>query len=173
MAARTKARKRAVDIVFESDLRAVPVIHTLRQWCERADPPVAEHTVRLVELIAAGGPVLDAMVAQQLSGWTWDRVAPVDRSVLRVGAVELLIVDDVPDAVAIDEAVELARSLSGDEAPGFVNGVLARLAADKPSLRQRLLDAQVDRASGVGVEHAPADQPLGELSGALVVDDGE
>jgi transcription antitermination protein NusB len=68
-------------------------------------------------------------------GWTLDRMAPVDRNILRIGAYELLYADDIPDIVAITEAVRLARDLSGEEAPAFVNGLLARLMELKPTLR--------------------------------------
>lgn len=134
MAARTKARKRALDILFESDLRGVDPLATLAAWEGRNDPPVQEHAARLVRLVAEHGPVIDAAVAARLVDWDFRRLAPVDRALLRLATAELLWVDDVPDAVAIDEAVELAKSLSTEDAGAFVNGVLARVAVDKPQL---------------------------------------
>ena len=128
MTARTKARKRALDILFESDLRDIDPLATLTAWEGRNDPPVQEHAARLVRLVAEHAAVIDAAVAQRLVDWDFQRLAPVDRALLRLATAELLWVDDVPDAVAIDEAVELAKSLCSDEAPAFVNGVLARAA---------------------------------------------
>lgn len=132
MTARSKARKRALDILFESDLRDADPLTTLAAWERRDDPPVAEHAVRLVRLVAEHTDLVDATVAERLVGWDFHRLAPVDRALLRLATAELLWVDDVPDAVSIDEAVELAKSLSTDDAPAFVNAVLARIAADKP-----------------------------------------
>lgn len=134
MPARSKARKRAVDILFESDLRGVEPLDTLAAWQARSDPPVQEHAERLVRLVAAHRTAIDAGVAERLVGWDFQRLTPVDRAVLRLATAEILWVDDVPDAVAVDEAVELAKSLSTDDAAGFVNGVLARIMADKPAL---------------------------------------
>lgn len=185
MAARSKARKRALDLVFEADVRQADLGGTLHAWRDRADPPVQDHAARLVDLVVAHAAAVDAAVADRLVGWTLDRVAPVDRAILRIATVELLWVDDVPDAVVIDEAVELAKSLSTDESPAFVNGVLARVAADKQSLVEQSSverssaeagaagSAQVERPGGLGLEDAPVDQPLGELAGTLVVDHGE
>jgi|SRR5579884_7421 len=135
MAARSKARKRALDVLFESDLRNTDPMVTLEAWQRRNDPPVQPHADRLVRLVAEHSAEVDAAVAGRLVGWDYARLAPVDRALLRLATAELLWVDDVPDAVVIDEAVELAKSLSTDDAAGFVNGVLARIAADKPALR--------------------------------------
>jgi transcription antitermination protein NusB len=76
---------------------------------------------------------IDELLGQYAEGWTIDRMPEVDRAVLRLGIYEVLWRDDVPDAVAIDEAVELAKSLSTDESPRFVNGVLARVLKDRPA----------------------------------------
>jgi len=173
MPARSKARKRAIDIVFESDLRDADLMATLSAWQQRSDPPVPEHAARLVTIVADHRRTIDDAIAARLVGWDFPRVAPVDRAILRVAGAELLWVDDVPDAVVIDEAVELAKSLSGDESPAFVNGVLARVASDKAALLAAAESADGDDAAGVRIEHAPGDQPLGELGGGLVVDHRE
>ena len=91
-----------------------------------------QYSVDLVEGVIAEQGRIDELLATHAHGWTLDRMPAVDRAVLRLGAWELLFNDDVPDAVAIDEAVELARTLSTDESPGFVNGLLARLLSLKP-----------------------------------------
>jgi transcription antitermination protein NusB len=125
--ARGKARKRAVDILYEAEMRGLPRLDILADRLTMADPPVNEYTVELVEGVDANVARLDELLSQHAIGWTLDRMPAVDRSVLRIGAYELLYADAVPDAVAISEAVRLARELSTDESPGFVNGLLAKL----------------------------------------------
>ena len=132
MAARSKARKRAVDVLYESDARGVPATTTLAERIALADPPVNEYTVTLVEGVEANRARIDEILAEYAEGWTIPRMPGVDRAVLRLGVYELLWREDVPDAVTIDEAVELAKSLSTDESPRFVNGVLARVLRDRP-----------------------------------------
>ena len=134
MGARTKARKRALDILFEADQRGLDAVSVLAERVRRADPPVPEYTVEIVEGVSDRRERIDELLATYAQGWTVDRMPGVDRALLRLSAWELLYNDDVPDAVAIDEAVELARTLSTDESPAFVNGLLARLLAVKPSV---------------------------------------
>ncbi len=134
MGARTKARKRALDVLFEADQRSLDAVRVLADRVSRAEPPVAEYTVEIVEGVSAHRERIDELLSTYAQGWTLDRMPGVDRSLLRLSAWELLFNDDVPDAVAIDEAVELARSLSTDESPAFVNGLLARLLEVKPTV---------------------------------------
>jgi N utilization substance protein B len=124
VAARTKARKRAVDVLYEADLRARDPLTVLRDRIADGNPPVPEHAVRLVEGVVAHAARIDELIEAHASGWSLDRLPDVDRAVLRMAVYELLWVDDVPDAVVIDEAVELAKSLSTDDSPAYVNGVL-------------------------------------------------
>jgi N utilization substance protein B len=132
--ARTKARKRALDILFEADQRDLEAAGVLAERVRRADPPVPEYTVEIVEGVGAHLERIDELLATYAQGWSVDRMPGVDRALLRLSAWELLWNDDVPDAVAIDEAVELAHSLSTDESPAFVNGLLARLLEVKPTV---------------------------------------
>jgi N utilization substance protein B len=134
MAARTKARKRAVDVLFEADQRGLDPVTVLAGRLAQADPPVHEYTVTLVEGVLARRERIDELLSTYAQGWTLERMPAVDRAVLRLGAWEILYSDDVPDAVAVDEAVELSRSLSTDESPSFVNGLLGRLLQLKPTL---------------------------------------
>ena len=134
MSARSKARKRAVDVLYEADLRGVDPLVVLRDRIADGNPPVPEHAVRLVEGVVEQSARIDELIEEHASGWTLDRLPDVDRAVLRMAVYELLWVDDVPDAVVIDEAVELAKTLSTDDSPGYVNGVLgAILAAEVPT----------------------------------------
>ena len=134
MAARSKARKRALDILFEADVRGVDPIETLTAWVDRADPPVAEYTRTVVTGVAGQRGRIDEVLAGYSGDWPLERMPLVDRNTLRLAVYELLWCDDVPDVVVIDEAVELAKSLSTDDSAGFVNGVLARVLADKATI---------------------------------------
>jgi transcription antitermination protein NusB len=126
--ARSKARKRALDILFEGDLRGADPVGILAERMAGGSPPVREYAADLVEGVAAHLARIDEILASYAEGWTLERMPAVDRAILRLGVYELLWRDDVPDAVAIDEAVELAKSLSTDESPRFVNGLLGRIA---------------------------------------------
>jgi N utilization substance protein B len=128
--ARTKARKRALDVLYESELRGLPTIDLLAERLAQADPPVPEYAVTLVEGVVEHRARIDELLAAYAVDWPLDRMPAVDRNLLRIGAYELLHCADVPPGVAISEAVELATSLSTDESPKFVNGVLAHLAQD-------------------------------------------
>ena len=134
MAARSKARKRAVDVLYEAELRGNDRLSVLRDRIDTAEPPVPEHTVRLVEGVAEHAERIDELIDAHATGWSIDRLPDVDRAIMRMAVYELLWADDVPDAVVIDEAVELAKALSTDDSPAFVNGVLgAILAAEVPT----------------------------------------
>jgi transcription antitermination protein NusB len=128
MSARTKARKRALDIVFESELRGLAVGQTLGDRQAAANPPLNPYTVTLVEGVIAHQADIDDLLSTYATGWTLDRMPAVDRTVLRLAVFELIYVDEVPSAVAINEAVTLVKDLSTDESPSFVNGVLSRIA---------------------------------------------
>jgi len=130
--ARSKARKRALDILYETDLRQTDPLATVGERVARADPPVPAYAVELVEGVAGHRTRIDEIIASYAEGWTLDRMPPIDRNVLRIGVYELLWRDDIPDLVAIDEAIELAKSLSTDDSPRFVNGVLARIERSRP-----------------------------------------
>lgn len=131
MAARSKARKRAVDLIYEADLRGADPVSTLAERVALADPPISDYTIELIEGISEHRAAIDQLLSEYSEGWTLDRMPGVDRAVLRVGLYELLWASDVPDAVAIDEAVELAKLLSTDDSPKFVNGILGRVLRDQ------------------------------------------
>lgn len=134
MGARSKARKRAVDVLYEAGQRDGDPLATLRIRLAQGDPPVPEYAVELVEGVVAHRPRIDELLTTYADGWTLERMPPVDLAILRLGVFELLWRDDVPDPVVLSEAVELAASLSTDDSPGFVNGLLGRVLQLKPSL---------------------------------------
>jgi N utilization substance protein B len=106
----------------------------LKDRLAQGDPPVPEYAVELVEGVLANRLRIDELLSTYAEEWTLDRMPPVDLAILRLGVFELLWRDDVPDAVVVSEAVDLASSLSTDESPAFINGLLARLLSLKPSL---------------------------------------
>ena len=136
MSARSKSRKRALDILFEADQRRMNVQNLLADRLSgRIEGPTPnEYTVTVVEGVIDKWQEINDLLATYSQGWTVDRMPGVDRAILRIGAWEVVWNDDVPDNVAISEAVGLAASLSTDDSPSFVNGLLARLAEVKPTL---------------------------------------
>ena len=134
MPARSKARKRALDVLFEAELRDRPVLDVLAERAEDEIPPLPSYAADLVRGVHAHQERIDQLIAENAQGWALERMPAVDRNVLRIGAYELLWADDVPDAVAISEAVQLAGDLSTEGSPTFVNGLLARLLELKPTL---------------------------------------
>ena len=127
--ARSKARKRALDILFETELRGTDALATLAERTTDADPPVRAYTSTLVEGVQAHRAEIDARISAALAvGWTLPRTPRVDRSALRIAVFELDYLD-VPPAVVVSEAVHLVEELSTDESPAFVNGVLGGVIA--------------------------------------------
>ncbi len=138
MSARSKARKRALDVLYEADIRSVPAVDILAATAARrsdeGQSTLNEYVTELVDGVVAHQAYIDELLGSYSMGWSLDRMPAVDRAILRIGSYELLWRDDVPDAVAISEAVNLAQDLSTDESASFVNGLLARLAELKPRL---------------------------------------
>ena len=131
MPARRKARKRALDVLYEADLRDQPPVEVLAGYVQRIEQPRPEHlgyAVGLVEGVAEHLDRIDELIASYAEGWTLERMPVVDRNLARIAVYELLYVDEIDDAVAISEAVELARQMSTDDSPRFLNGVLGRIA---------------------------------------------
>jgi len=135
VAARRKARLRALDVLFEADQRGMDPLVVLKAKMERANPPVGEYAVTVVEGVVAHADRIDEVLSTYSMGWTIERMPAVDRAALRIATWEILHADDVPDHVAISEAVEIVQELSTDESPTFVNGLLARIAELGETLR--------------------------------------
>jgi transcription antitermination protein NusB len=130
---RSKARKRALDILFEADLRGTDPMETLAARMADEGPPVREYTATLVAGVVEHASGIDArIIAAAAPGWSLQRMPRVDRAALRIAVLEIDHLD-VPDAVAVAEAVSLVAELSTDESPSFVNGVLGTVVATKPS----------------------------------------
>ncbi|WP_068400881.1 transcription antitermination factor NusB [Kribbia dieselivorans] len=136
MGARTKARKRALDILFEAEQRGLNAAELVRE--RLANPvtsdPLNPYTGEIVEGVVAHWLEIDDLLSTYSMGWTLERMPDVDRSLLRIGVWEIVWNDDVPDEVAMSEAVALATELSTDESPRFINGLLGRISDIKPTL---------------------------------------
>ena len=134
--ARTKARKRAVDVLFEAAQRGLEPTEVLAQRLVEpgTQASLPQYAAQIVEGVSSELGRIDEALVTYAQGWTLERMPAVDLAILRVGAWEILCNDEVDDPVAIDEAVELARSLSTDDSPSFVNGLLGRIARLKATL---------------------------------------
>jgi transcription antitermination protein NusB len=134
MSARSKARKRALDILFECEVRGIGLGATLDERVIAGEPPVNEYTVTLIRGVVEHQARIDELLSTYAEGWSLDRMPAVDRNALRLGVYEVLYVDEVPDAVAVSEAMNLVRDLSTDDSPAFVNGVLGNIVRNKPAI---------------------------------------
>ena len=132
MSARSKARKRALDLIYASEMRNRSTVDALEEQSEAGQ--VNDYTVQLVQGVTEHRARLDEVISTYAEGWTLGRMPAVDRNVLRLATFEVLYVDDVPNAVAVSEALNLVRDLSTDESPAFVNGVLGNIVRDKELL---------------------------------------
>ncbi|WP_026535612.1 transcription antitermination factor NusB [Arthrobacter sp. H14] len=134
MSARSKARRRAVDILFEAEQRDTSPVEVLRYRREKTDQTINPYTIDLVEGVISLQETIDEFLQTYSQGWSLQRMPSVDRVILRVGTWELLYNDEIPDGVAVSEAVALSKMLSTDESPSFINGLLGRLQQLKPGL---------------------------------------
>ena len=135
MAARSKARKRALDILFASELRSEDPVVALERAIEAGEGPTNDYTTTLVRGVVEHRERIDEVLTTYSQGWTLSRMPAVDRNVLRIGVYELLWGDDdVPDTVAVSEALHLVQDLSTDDSPAFVNGLLGSVQRDRATL---------------------------------------
>lgn len=136
MAARTKARKRALDVLFEADQRGENILDVLatRQGESGREHPLQPYAEEIVRGVAQRWVEINALIQEASPEWTLQRMPAVDRAILRIAAWEILSNPEVSTAVAIDEALELARDLSTSDSPRFINGILGTLAQDAPAL---------------------------------------
>ncbi|MFM1986382.1 MAG: hypothetical protein RIS18_599 [Actinomycetota bacterium] len=126
MSARSKARKRALDTIFEADLKGISIPGSNTN--DETDLEVANYSLEIVKGIKEHQTQIDELISQSLQNWTFDRIPRVDRNILRIAVYELLYQKDVPTNVVISEAVSLAETLSTAESSGFVNGTLATIS---------------------------------------------
>lgn len=137
---RHQARKRAVALLFEAEVRGISAAEVVdtRAALAEAKPDIARlhpYTAAVAQGVSEHAAHIDDLITAHLRGWTLDRLPAVDRAILRVSVWELLHAADVPEPVVVDEAVQLAKELSTDDSPGFVNGVLGQVMLVTPQLR--------------------------------------
>lgn len=133
MSARSKARKRALDVLFSAELRGESPVEALDRVTADGPAPTNDYTGVLVRGVAEHRARIDELLAEYSREWTLERMPTVDRNVLRLGVYELVFAEDIPDQVAVSEAVELVRELSTDDSPTFVSGVLSAILRGKPT----------------------------------------
>jgi transcription antitermination protein NusB len=150
LGARHKARRRAVDLLFEAEARDVDPVDMADERVQLAISddavaPVNPYAVTVVRGVAENLDRIDGTIASYLQDWTLDRLPAVDRAILRIAVWELFHADDVPPVVAVDEAVELAKELSTDDSPSFINGVLGQVVLVAPQVRAAAAATLADR----------------------------
>ena len=138
MSARSKARKQSLDLLYEGDIRGQAPADLLasREVIEEGPDarPIREYTKELISGIAENRRKIDELISTYAQGWDMDRLPAVDRNILRLGIYEILWCKDLDDAIAIDEALKLARELSTDDSAAYIHGVLGRISNIKESL---------------------------------------
>ncbi|WP_030485422.1 transcription antitermination factor NusB [Nocardioides aequoreus] len=132
MSARSKARKRALDLIYASEMRDRDPVAAWEE--QREQGPANAYTGDLVRGVSEHRDRIDEVITQYARDWSLKRMPAVDRNVLRLAVFEVLYVDDVPDAVAVSEALKLVRDLSTDDSPAFVNGILGSVVRDRATL---------------------------------------
>ncbi len=159
MSARSKARKRALDVLYEADIRGTSAPEVLASQTERrldsGDPALNSYVSELVGGVESHRERIDELLSTYSMGWSLERMPAVDRSVLRMAVYEVLWRDDIPDAVAISEAVSLAQELSTEESATFVNGLLGRLSDVKGRLG-------IEPEAGIDSDRSQAEPATGE-----------
>jgi N utilization substance protein B len=137
MSARSKSRKRALDVLYAADARNSDPLDVLTERIDSEEAaPLGEYAEILVRGYAEHAGRIDDLLSEFAEGWTLDRMPAVDRAILRIAVYELVYSPDVPAAVAVDEAVEMAKALSTDKSPRFINGVLGQILTIAPALRR-------------------------------------
>ncbi|MDN6377938.1 MAG: transcription antitermination factor NusB [Brevibacterium aurantiacum] len=134
MSARTRARRRALELMFEAGQRRLDTEQIVTMRSNDPDYPMQAYAVEIGEGITSQREEIDEIIATYAEGWTLERMPAVDLALLQIGTWEIIFNDEVPDKAAIDEAVSLARQFSTDDSPGFISGLLSRVLDVKPTL---------------------------------------
>lgn len=132
--ARGRARRRALEILFEAEQRNTTALEALQRRRDYTEQTINPYTVEIINGVITHQEQIDELLAQYAHGWTLDRMLGMDKSILRLGSWELLFNEEMPDGAAVNEAVNMAREYSNDDSPSYVNGVLGRLQELKPTL---------------------------------------
>jgi N utilization substance protein B len=138
VSARSKARKQALDLLYEADIRGSSALELLQSRDVNEDGPdarpIREFTKELISGISTNSRKIDELITTYAQGWDMDRLPAVDRNILRLAIYEIVWSADLPDGIAIDEALTLAKELSTDESAGYIHGVLGKISSIKESI---------------------------------------
>ncbi len=134
MSTRSKSRKAALDLLYEADIRGRVAVDLLSSRMSDEEVYIREYTAQLLEGVASARKKIDELITLHAQGWDMDRMPAVDRNILRIAIYELLWSTEIPDKVAISEALELAKTLSTDDSVSYINGVLATIAANRDDI---------------------------------------
>ena len=134
MSTRSKSRKAALDLLYEADIRGRVAVDLLSSRMSGEEVYIREYTAQLLEGVASARKKIDELITLHAQGWDMDRMPAVDRNILRIAIYELLWSSEIPDKVAISEALELAKTLSTDDSVAYINGVLATIAANRDDI---------------------------------------
>ena len=134
MSTRSKSRKAALDLLYEADIRGRVAVDLLSSRMSGEEVYIREYTAQLLEGVASARKKIDELITLHAQGWDMDRMPAVDRNILRIAIYELLWSTEIPDKVAISEALELAKTLSTDDSVAYINGVLATIAANRDDI---------------------------------------
>lgn len=134
MSTRSKSRKAALDLLYEADIRGRVAVDLLSSRMSGEEVYIREYTAQLLEGVAGARKKIDELITLHAQGWDMDRMPAVDRNILRIAIYELLWSTEIPDKVAISEALELAKTLSTDDSVSYINGVLATIAANRDDI---------------------------------------
>ncbi len=135
--ARSTARKRALNTLYEADEKGQDILSLLAERIEQpgAQTPLPEYAIEIVRGVEEHLSAIDSMLDKHSTGWKVKRMGVVDRNILRIAVWEIMFNDDVPNMVAIDEALSLAKTLCDDESPAFIHGLLSAVSADAPTVQ--------------------------------------
>ena len=135
--ARSTARKRALNTLYEADEKGQDILSLLAERIEQpgAQTPLPEYAIEIVRGVAEHIAAIDSTLDEHSTGWKVKRMGVVDRNILRISAWEIMFNDDVPNMVAIDEALGLAKTLCDDESPAFIHGLLSAVSADADAVQ--------------------------------------
>lgn len=138
MSARSKARKQALDILYESDIRSTDALAILEsREIEEDGPdarPIREFARELISGVAENKRKIDELITTYAQGWDMDRLAAVDRNILRLGIYEIIWSEELADGIAIDEAITLAKDISTEDSAAFIHGLLGKISSIKDSV---------------------------------------
>lgn len=134
MSTRSKSRKAALDLLYEADIRGRVAVDLLSSRMSDEEVYIREYTAQLLEGVASARKKIDELITLHAQGWDMDRMPAVDRNILRIAIYELLWSTEIPDKVAISEALELAKTLSTDDSVSYINGVLATIATNRDDI---------------------------------------